>query len=351
MPGAKPPASIADGRFEITERLASGCFSEVYRGNDTAAGTGVAVKCESCEANAPQLKHEAEVLQKLQGLQGFANLYHFGVEGPYSFLVMELLGLSLEDQLQRTHGKFQPETVARIAEQTLDCLEHLHSKGVVLRDVKPENFMCGVGEKTHHIYLIDFGLCKQYFGTCHVQMRQKLSLTGTARYASINAHRGLEQSRRDDLEALGYIFTFMMRGSLPWMGIEAKTKQEKYRQIVEQKETIPLGMLLCGYPPAFETYLVYCRNLGFKELPDYAMLRGLFKTLGKGTTSDLPWIKEEQELLEFPQHQAISQPDGFVRPAELAKQKGSHRQFLAGCAMFGILALAVIRWRNHRQIR
>merc|ERR1712039_66083 len=121
--------------------------------------------------------------------------------------------------------------------------EDLHSKGIVHRDIKPENFMFGVKAKQAHLHLIDFGLSKRYFDKKHAVLKQKLNLTGTARYASINAHRGLEQSRRDDLEAIGHMLIYFLRGSLPWSGLDAKTQEEKYRKIREKKEETPLPEL------------------------------------------------------------------------------------------------------------
>merc|ERR1711963_1359658 len=115
--------------------------------------------------------------------------------------------------------------------------------------------MFGHESKVHHIYIIDFGLCKKYWDKSHSVQRTKLSLTGTARYASINTHKGIEQSRRDDLEAIGHMLLYFLRGSLPWSGLHAKTKEEKYRKIAEKKEHQPLDDLCAGYPDAFRTYL------------------------------------------------------------------------------------------------
>merc|ERR1712048_517828 len=123
--------------------------------------------------------------------------------------------------------------------------------------------MCGVASKSHHIYLIDFGLSKRYYDQKHASFKQKLSLTGTARYASINAHKGVEQSRRDDLEAIGHMFLYFLRGALPWSGLDAKTQEEKYRKIMEKKEQTPLGDLCQAFPKQFQDYLHYARNLGF----------------------------------------------------------------------------------------
>merc|ERR1719450_1913628 len=177
---------------------------------------------------------------------------------------MELLGKSLEDRVQSCKGKFTVPTAVLVAEQLLLRIEYLHSKGIIHRDIKPENFMFGVKDKIHHLYLIDFGLSKKYYDQKHVQIRTKLSLTGTARYASINAHKGVEQSRRDDLEAIGHMLIYFLRGSLPWSGLEAKTQEERYRKIMEKKEDVPLSELCKGFPQAFEDYLRTTRELEFK---------------------------------------------------------------------------------------
>merc|ERR1719478_1601779 len=145
---------------------------------------------------------------------------------------MELLGKSLEDMVTKCGGKFQPKTAVLVAQQVLHRVEYLHSRCVIHRDIKPENFMFGIKQKIHHVYMIDFGLSKKYWDRRHSAMRQRLSLTGTARYASINAHKGYEQSRRDDLESVCYCLIYFSRhGKLPWMGLPAPTKEAKYARI------------------------------------------------------------------------------------------------------------------------
>lgn len=209
---------------------------------------------------------------------GFAECFYFGREGLFNCMVMELLGRSLEDMVQKCGGKFQANTTVLVAQQVLQRVEYLHSKGVIHRDIKPENFMFGIKNKVHHVYMIDFGLSKKYWDKRHSAMRQRLSLTGTARYASINAHKGYEQSRRDDLEAIGHMFMYFLRGSVPWSGLDAKTKQEKYQKIMEKKEQVALQDLCKGHPKCFEDYLRYSRGLQFTERPDYDMIQDWFKS-------------------------------------------------------------------------
>merc|ERR1712061_912772 len=102
---------------------------------------------------------------------------------------------------------------------------------------------------------------------------------GTARYASVNTHLGIEQSRRDDLEAIGYVLMYFNRGSLPWQGLKANSKKERYEKIMEKKMSTPVEVLCKHFPCEFVTYLNYCRNLRFEDRPDYAYLRRLMKDL------------------------------------------------------------------------
>lgn len=289
----KPPSKVNEGEFEVVKRLGAGCFGEVWRGKNTKSGTEVAIKFEFRESkSAPQLFREADVIKTLReggAPQGVCESFYFGKEGSFNCLVMEILGKSLEDQVQAQGGKLTAKTTGLIAEQVLQRIEYFHSRMLVHRDIKPENFMFGIKGKVHHVYIIDFGLSKLYWDTSqnsHASEKNGLSLTGTARYASINAHKGLEQSRRDDLEAIGHMFLYFLRGALPWSGLDAKTQEEKYRKICEKKEQTPLPDLCKDFPKAFEEYLGYSRNLGFAEKPDYTKLYDMLRSTRPPGTED-----------------------------------------------------------------
>jgi len=158
----------------------------------------------------------------------------------------------------------------------------MHARNFIHRDIKPDNFMMGLGRKANQVHVIDFGLAKKYRDPKthqHIPYKENKNLTGTARYASINTHLGVEQSRRDDMESLGYVFLYFLRGSLPWQGLKAATKKQKYDKISEKKLSTPIETLCRGYPAEFASYLNYTRSLRFDDKPDYAWLRRLFREL------------------------------------------------------------------------
>ena len=166
--------------------------------------------------------------------------------------------------------------------QMIDRIEWVHNKLIVHRDIKPDNFVMGRGDSAHIVYLLDFGLSKKYWSShlnSHLKFTINKKLTGTARYASINALRGCEQSRRDDLEAIGYVLLYFLRGSLPWQGLKMDKKDDRYKKIYEKKKATTAEELAKGFPSEMCEYIKYTRNLDFEAKPDYNYLRGLLKNI------------------------------------------------------------------------
>eukprot|EP01012_Entosiphon_sulcatum_P047025 TRINITY_DN635_c0_g1_i6.p2 TRINITY_DN635_c0_g1~~TRINITY_DN635_c0_g1_i6.p2 ORF type:complete len:325 (+),score=77.44 TRINITY_DN635_c0_g1_i6:53-1027(+) len=273
-------------KYRIGRKIGAGSFGDIHQGTDIQTGETVAIKLEPVKTRHPQLLYESRLYKILNSggnAIGIPNVRWYGVEGDYNVMVIDLLGPSLEDLFNFCGRKFSIKTVLMLADQMISRVEYFHSKNFLHRDIKPDNFLMGTGKKGHHVYIIDYGLAKKYRDPKthqHIPYKEGKALTGTARYASINTHLGIEQSRRDDLESLGYIFMYFLRGSLPWQGLKAQTKKQKYDRISEKKMATPVENLCKGFPSEFAVFLNYTNNtLLFADKPDYQYLRKLFRDL------------------------------------------------------------------------
>ena len=195
---------------------------------------------------------------------------------------MDLLGPSVEDLFNLCNRRFSLKTVIMLGRQMIKRLQMLHNSGYIHRDISPDNMLMGAGDQSHVVYLIDFGLSKRYRDVLtrrHIPYRRNRGLTGTARY--FNASGGIEQSRRDDLESLGYILVYFAKGRLPWQGLvwTGYSKEEKLRKILHIKSSTSVETICKGLPEEFKSYLGYCRGLMFEERPDYDYLGELLSQL------------------------------------------------------------------------
>ncbi|XP_057471641.1 casein kinase 1-like protein 10 isoform X1 [Actinidia eriantha] len=301
---------VIGGKFKLGRKIGSGSFGELYLGVSVQTGEEVAVKLESVKTKHPQLYYESKLYMLLQGGTGVPHLKWFGVEGEYNAMVIDLLGPSLEDLFNYCNRKFTLKTVLMLADQLTNRVEYMHSRGFLHRDIKPDNFLMGLGRKANQVYIIDYGLAKKYRDLQthkHIPYRENKNLTGTARYASVNTHLGVEQSRRDDLESLGYVLMYFLRGSLPWQGLKAGTKKQKYDKISEKKMLTPIEVLCKSYPSEFISYFHYCRSLRFDDKPDYSYLKRLFRDLFIREGYQFDYVFD-WTILKYPQIGSCSRP-------------------------------------------
>lgn len=279
-----------DGKWRTGRRIGAGSFGEIYYATGPN-GEPAAVKFEKKSVRCPQLRHECKVYRELADCVGICNIHYFGSHGDDLTMVMDFLGPSLEELFTKCGRRFTLRTTLQLADQMLERIDMMHMHHLIHRDIKPANFVIGAplerasdDPKGRRIYAIDFGLSKRYRhprNLAHIPYRDGRSLTGTPRYASINNHMGIETSRRDDLESIGYVLIYFLVGKLPWQGLRSGNAAQKHQLILEKKMSTSIEELCAGCPRQLIDYLRYCRALKFDAKPNIAYLRSLFRDLYK----------------------------------------------------------------------
>ena len=267
-------------KYKPIKKIATGAFSEVYGGMNIIENTKIAMKIENKNSKRPSLQSESFFLYSLKGL-GIPQILSYGVNKEYNILVMPLLGKNLLEIYKEKNLNFSLSDICLIAIQILDRIEYIHNKNIIHKDIKPENFLIGLNDPDL-IYLIDFGLSKKYKSSRtgnHIRFQNIMKFTGNIRYASCNALRGWEQSRRDDLESIGYMLIFFLKGTLPWQNFKLKNNDSDFIKIGEFKKNIKPQKLCEGLSKEFIDYMDYVKNLNFEQNPDYNYLKNLFKNL------------------------------------------------------------------------
>lgn len=271
-------------RYTITKYINSGSFGDVFEAKHKKTGEVVALKIpiQNEERDGLQsLLEEAKVYKHISDRENGVAQMKVIKHNDRKIIVMDLLGSSLEELLNK-HKKFNMKTIISLAISMISVIKHIHSKGFIHRDIKPDNFTLGHTDPTK-LYCIDFGLSKKYVKRNgeHIPFCENKKFCGTARYASISSHIGHEQSRKDDLESIGYLLVYLYKEKLPWQGIKNKDKNRRYELIGEKKQKIPVEDLCSGMPKEFTIFLKYVKNLDFDEKPHYSALKKMFYKLYK----------------------------------------------------------------------
>ena len=285
----------------VNRQLGKGGFGQIYLGRNIKDNTPIAIKVED-SSNRSHLHLEYEILKDIQGGIGIPRIFKYRQGQKHNYLIMELLGKSIEKLFSDNEKCFTYKTIFQIGYQMIERIQYVHYKGYIHRDIKPGNFVIGRGEKNKIIYIIDFGLSKKYIDletNKHIPYKEGKGLTGTARYVSLFTHYGIEQARRDDIESIAYNLIYFAKGKLPWQGVKTKNKKEKHKKIMESKLENTPGILCMGLPDEFENLLKYSRKLEFEEEPDYKGIKAMFKNyiINNGDTMNMEfeWNQNKSE--------------------------------------------------------
>lgn len=268
---------MINNKYNLLEKIGEGSFGSIYKGQNIRTKEYVAIKVEPIMKYTKLLKNESIIYQYLNNTSGIPLIKWFGKDEQYYYMVIDLLGPSLESLKTREY-LFSLNIVLQIGIQITNLLKTIHEKGLIHRDIKPDNFLLGLGSEKQNIFLIDFGFCKTYMkDNVHMPLKKIHNLIGSKTYASINSHKFLELSRRDDMESLGYMLVYLYLGSLPWQDIsQINNKNLDLNEKIKELKTSIINNI--NLPNVLVDYIKYVRGLDFYEEPDYNyIIREIFQ--------------------------------------------------------------------------
>ena len=262
-------------KYNLIEQIGKGSFGEIYKGINTLTKEIVAIKIEPHVNETKLLKNETKIYQYLNNMQGIPQVKWYGADDVNNYMVMTYLGISLSSYINK-NGVFSFITMKEITRKILKIVKNIHDKGLIHRDIKPDNFLFG-SKSIDNIYLIDFGFCKRYIDDDgkHIECNINKSPVGTLNYISINIHNGLEASRRDDLESIGYVMLYMLYGNLEWNELNNYINYRNVNGNIKVKKITIINN--DNIPILIKEYLSYCNKLKFDEKPNYEYLFNLLK--------------------------------------------------------------------------
>jgi serine/threonine protein kinase len=251
-------------KYRLLEKIGSGSFGEIYKGVNIRTKELVAIKVEPILSGIQSLKNEARIYQYLNECKSIPKLKWFGTYNDKYYMVIDLFGNSIYEII-KSGTRFSLNDTIQIGLQMIDILKSIHEKGLLHRDIKPDNFLFDIS--SNNIILIDFGLCKKFIKDdgSHIEMKSTFNIIGSINYCSVNSHHLFELSRRDDLESLGNALIYINMGILPWSKLNTK-------------EIIKECKINC-IPKFFIPYFDYVRKLEFNEKPDYDLLKTILSNV------------------------------------------------------------------------
>ena len=230
---------VIKDKYIIEKQIGEGSFGKIFQARHKLTGEKVAVKINSASDDNIILKNEARIYTILSDIKGVPNIRNFGIDSGYNFMVIDILGPSLFDLKKNIckNNRFCLKSVLSLGLQMIRRIEHIHDKGFIHRDIKPDNFLFGSDKYPQTLYIIDFGLAKKYCKYAkkiddaedieHMLCETGRSITGTQRYVSLNVHDGLTPSRRDDMESICYVLVYLLVDKLPWSKIHSDNDSVK----------------------------------------------------------------------------------------------------------------------------